>query len=57
MISHHIEDRKASDARISRFIDEKCAIIRDLIDREAKERTVSIQEIEESLDRDLNEIR
>jgi hypothetical protein len=33
MINEHIEERRASDARISRFIDEKCAILRDLIER------------------------
>ena len=33
MVSKHVEERKASDARISRFIDEKSAIIRDLIER------------------------
>ena len=57
MINEHIEERRASDARISRFIDEKCAILRDLIERQAKERTNNIKDIEESLARDLTEIR
>jgi len=57
MISKQIEERKASDSRISRFIDEKCAVIRDLIERENKERNSSIKEIEDSLSRDLTEIR
>jgi hypothetical protein len=33
MINQHVEERRASDARISRFIDEKCAVLRDLIER------------------------
>jgi hypothetical protein len=46
MISQHVEERKASDARLNRFIDEKCAILRDLIEKEAKERTTAIKDIE-----------
>lgn len=46
MISKHVDERKASDARITRFVDEKCAIIKDLIERENKERTVCIKDIE-----------
>jgi len=57
MISQHVEERKASDARLNRFIDEKCAVLRDLIEKEAKERTTAIKDIEESLSRDLGEIR
>lgn len=57
MIAHHVGERKASDARISRFVDEKSAILRDLIEREAKERISSIKEIEDSLSRDLGFIR
>lgn len=57
MISKHVDERKASDARITRFVDEKCAVIRDLIERENKERSFVIREIEDSLDRDLNDIR
>jgi hypothetical protein len=57
MISNHIDERKASDARITRFVDEKCAVIRDLIERENKERSIAIREIEDSLDRDLADIR
>jgi hypothetical protein len=57
MIGRHVEERKASDARISRFADEKCGVLRDLIERENKERAGCIQEIEESLSRDLGEIR
>lgn len=57
MISRQVEERKASDSRISRFIDEKCAVIRDLIERENKERSCAIKEIEDSLSRDLGEIR
>ena len=49
MIAHHVGERKASDTRISRFVDEKSAILRDLIEREAKERICSIKEIEDSL--------
>jgi len=33
MISKHIDERKASDARITRFVDDKCFIIRDLVER------------------------
>ena len=33
MISRHVDERKASDARMTRFVDDKCAVIRDLIDR------------------------
>jgi hypothetical protein len=33
MINQHVEERRASDARISRFVDEKCAVLRDLIER------------------------
>jgi hypothetical protein len=43
MVAHHINERKVSDARISRFVDEKCALLRDLIEREAKERISSIK--------------
>lgn len=43
MINKQIEERKASDARISRFIDEKCAVIRDLIEKENKERNGAIK--------------
>lgn len=57
MINQHVEERRASDARLSRFVDEKCAVLRDLIEREGKERTTCIKEVEESLGRDLNEIR
>lgn len=57
MISKHIDERKASDARIARFVDDKCAIIRDLIDRENKERSINIKDIEDSLDKDLSDIR
>ena len=57
MISKHVDERKASDARITRFVDDKCAIIRDLIERENKERGTCIKDIEESLDRDLSDIR
>ncbi len=57
MIAHHVGERKASDTRISRFVDEKSAILRDLIEREAKERICSIKEIEDSLARDLSLIR
>ena len=57
MISKHVDERKASDARITRFVDDKCAVIRDLIERENKERTIAIKDIEESLEKDLSEIR
>lgn len=57
MISKHVDERKASDARITRFVDEKCAIIKDLIERENKERTVCIKDIEQSLEKDLSDIR
>lgn len=33
MINKQIEERRGSDARISRFIDEKCAVLRDLIEK------------------------
>ena len=33
MITKHIDERKASDAKITRFIDEKCSVVRDLIER------------------------
>ena len=57
MISKHVDERKASDARITRFVDDKCAVIRDLIERENKERTIAIKDIEDSLEKDLSEIR
>ena len=57
MISKHVDERKASDARITRFVDDKCSIIRDLIERENKERVVCIKDIEESLEKDLSDIR
>lgn len=57
MIAKHVDERKASDARITRFVDEKCGVIRDLIDRENKERILEIKDIENSLDRDLGDIR
>ena len=57
MITKHIDERKASDARITRFVDDKCTIIRDLIDRENKQRVMAIKDIEDSLERDLVEIR
>jgi DNA anti-recombination protein RmuC len=57
MISKHVDERKASDARITRFVDDKCAVIRDLIDRENKERATVIKDIEDSLDKDLSDIR
>ena len=57
MIAKHVDERKACDARITRFVDDKCAVIRDLVDRENKERTTAIKEIEESLDKDLADIR
>lgn len=56
-ISKHVDERKASDARITRFVDEKCAVIRDLIEKENKERNLGIREVEDSLDRDLADIR
>lgn len=56
-LSKHVDERKASDARITRFVDEKCAVIRDLIEKENKERNSAIKEIEDSLDRDLTDIR
>jgi hypothetical protein len=37
----HVTERKSSDARMSKFIDEKCFVLRDLIERELKERTTS----------------
>ena len=57
MISKHVDERKASDARITRFVDDKCAVIRDLIERQNKERVMAIKDIEDSLERDLSEIR
>ena len=57
MISKHVDERKASDARITCFVDDKCTIIRDLIERENKERAVCIKDIEDSLERDLSDIR
>lgn len=57
MMGKHSEERRASDARIARFVEEKCAIIRDLIERENKEREMEINGIQESLNRDLGEIR
>lgn len=33
MTRTHIEERKTSDSKLSKFIDEKCAILRDLIER------------------------
>jgi hypothetical protein len=38
-------------------VDEKCAVLRDLIERESKERSTAIKEVEDSLSRDLGEIR
>ena len=57
MIAKHVDERKASDARITRFVDEKCAVVRDLIEKENKERSMEIKDIENSLERDLNDIR
>lgn len=36
MLNQHVEERRASDARLSRFVDEKSAVLRDLIERESK---------------------
>jgi hypothetical protein len=50
-------ERKKSDNRLNKFVDEKCSILRNLIERESKERLCKGQEIEESLSNDLISIK
>ncbi len=38
MTDAHTSDRKRNDARLAKFVEEKTSMLRDLIEREAKER-------------------
>ena len=57
MIEQQSEQRKVSDERIIKFIDQETALLRDLIETEARERQASGLEIEQSLEADVLEIR
>jgi hypothetical protein len=53
MTDVHTSDRKKNDARLAKFVEEKSSMLRDLIERESKERLSRGQEMEESLTQDL----
>ena len=57
MTDIHVYERKKSDARLAKFMEDKCLVLRDVIEREIKERNTKGQEIEESLTQDLIEIK
>ena len=57
MTDIHVHERKKSDVRLAKFMEDKCLVLRDIIEREIKERNTKGQEIEESLTQDLIEIK
>jgi hypothetical protein len=38
MTDTHVADRKKSDARLAKFVEEKTCMLRDLVERESRER-------------------
>ena len=57
MTNIHVYERKKSDVRLAKFMEDKCLVLRDIIEREIKYRNTKGQEIEESLTQDLIEIK
>jgi hypothetical protein len=43
MTDIHVYERKKSDARLAKFMEDKCLVLRDIIEREIKERNVKGQ--------------
>ena len=53
----HQDERRVNDAKIMKFIEGKCTLLREVLDEEANERQAKAQEIECSLNGDLSEIK